>query len=358
MIQARLNQLSPPARELAALAATCGRAFTFELLAHASDLDEATLVRGLDELWQRRLVREQGLHAYDFSHDAIREVAYTGSGPAGRRRLHGRVAAALQQVHAHDLDAISAELAAHYQQAGAVRQAIEWHWRAAKVATRRFDFARSTNYLNTALALLDTLAPSPARNDLEFTLLFAQISNLVVVEGFTGPAMTRTFQRVYAIADQLLDERLQYLAQRELRWYSCSIGAMDKAYQHAEAQLQLALQATDRARITEAYAAMGAVCRYTGQLEQARANLERALASASGEMLGTSDATSSASSSFTQSGTWAQLALTMWLLGFPDRARQMMEFAFDSALKGWKTLRNQHRSVFRFHFVSSYARSR
>ena len=194
VIQARLNQLSPPARELAAVAATCGRAFTFDLLAYASDLDEATLVRALDELWQRRLVREQGLQAYDFSHDAIREVACTGSGPAGQRRLHGRVAAALQQVHAHDLDAISAELAAHYQQAGAMRQAIEWHRRAAEVATRRFDFARSTNYLNTALALLDTLAPSPPRNDLEFTLLFAQISNLVVVEGFTGPKMTRTFQ--------------------------------------------------------------------------------------------------------------------------------------------------------------------
>ena len=123
------------------------------------------------------------------------------------------------------------------------------------------------------------------------------------------------------------------LPNAELRWYSCSIGAMDKAYQHAEAQLQLALQLADRERITEAYAAMGAVCRYTGQLEQARAHLERALAFSSGDMLGTSDATSSSSSSFTQSGTWATLALTMWLLGFPDQACQMMELAFDSALK-------------------------
>jgi len=65
--QARLAQLSPPARELAGVAATIGRAFTFPVLARASDADEPTLVRWLDELWQRRIVREQGQEAYDFN---------------------------------------------------------------------------------------------------------------------------------------------------------------------------------------------------------------------------------------------------------------------------------------------------
>ncbi|MEJ2433492.1 MAG: hypothetical protein P8Y53_10125, partial [Pseudolabrys sp.] len=59
VIEARLAQLSPPARELAGLAATIGREFTFGVLARASDAPEGTLVRGLDELWRRRVVREQ-----------------------------------------------------------------------------------------------------------------------------------------------------------------------------------------------------------------------------------------------------------------------------------------------------------
>ena len=71
VIAARLAQLSALARELAGLAATIGRAFTFEVLARASDYDEDRLVRGLDELWQRRLVREQGASAYDFSACAV-----------------------------------------------------------------------------------------------------------------------------------------------------------------------------------------------------------------------------------------------------------------------------------------------
>ena len=76
VIRSRLAQLSPSARELVGLAATVGRAFTMEVLAQASDGDEDTLVRALDELWQRRLIREQGDNGYDFSHDRIREVAY------------------------------------------------------------------------------------------------------------------------------------------------------------------------------------------------------------------------------------------------------------------------------------------
>ena len=76
VLEARLAQLSPPARELAGLAATIGREFSFELLAKASGCDEDALVRELDELWQRRIVREHGADAYDFSHDKLREVAY------------------------------------------------------------------------------------------------------------------------------------------------------------------------------------------------------------------------------------------------------------------------------------------
>jgi DNA-binding SARP family transcriptional activator/ketosteroid isomerase-like protein len=105
VIEARLAQLSPPARELAGLAATIGREFTFGVLARASDAPEGTLVRGLDELWRRRVVREQGAESYDFSHGKLREVAYARLSAARRRWLHRRVAQALEVCHASDLEA-------------------------------------------------------------------------------------------------------------------------------------------------------------------------------------------------------------------------------------------------------------
>src|SRR5262249_11244950 len=59
VIASRLAQLSSPAREVVALAATIGRAFALDLLMRASGGDEETITAALDELWQRRIIREQ-----------------------------------------------------------------------------------------------------------------------------------------------------------------------------------------------------------------------------------------------------------------------------------------------------------
>jgi predicted ATPase len=135
-IEGRLAQLSAPARELAELAATIGREFSFPVLAGASDQEEDTLVRALDELWQRRIVREQGADGYDFSHDKLREVAYAGLSTARRRLVHRRVAQALEHVYTNDLDSVSAQVAAHYERAGQPQEAAPFHQRAAEVSRR------------------------------------------------------------------------------------------------------------------------------------------------------------------------------------------------------------------------------
>ncbi len=155
VIEARLTQLSPPARELAGLAATIGREFTFGVLAGASDHPEDTLVRGLDELWRRRIVREQGAEGYDFSHGKLREVAYARLSAARRRWLHCRVARALEVCHASDLDAVSHQVAAHYERASMPEQAIPYYRQAAEVARRIYANQAAISYFRRALALLE-----------------------------------------------------------------------------------------------------------------------------------------------------------------------------------------------------------
>ncbi|UCC77207.1 MAG: AAA family ATPase, partial [Anaerolineales bacterium] len=163
VIETRLAQLSPPARELAEVAATIGREFTFPVLLQASGGDEDAVVRRLDELWRRRIVREQGQDAYDFGHDKIREVAYSALSSARRRLLHRRVAEALESTHAQDLDAVSGQIATHYEQAGQPRQAVEWYGRAADAAQRLLAHEAAADYSRRALALLESeaLAGSP-----------------------------------------------------------------------------------------------------------------------------------------------------------------------------------------------------
>ena len=95
VLDARLAQLSPGARRTVELAAVIGRAFTFDILAAASDMSEESLVSCLDECWRKRIIREQGNAAYDFSHDKLREASYAGMSRTRQRWLHGRVAQAL-----------------------------------------------------------------------------------------------------------------------------------------------------------------------------------------------------------------------------------------------------------------------
>jgi predicted ATPase len=115
---------------MAGVAAIIGRDFTYPVVANACRCEEVALVRALDELWQRRIVREQGTEAYDFGHDKIREVIVSEMSAARRRLLHRQVAQALERVHAGDLDAVGGQIAAHYERAGLPEKARPYSQRA------------------------------------------------------------------------------------------------------------------------------------------------------------------------------------------------------------------------------------
>ena len=74
VIAGRLAQLSPIARKVAELGAAIGREFTLDVLLRAGQDDEANTTAALDELWQKRIVRERSANVFDFTHDKLREV--------------------------------------------------------------------------------------------------------------------------------------------------------------------------------------------------------------------------------------------------------------------------------------------
>jgi predicted ATPase len=195
VIAARLAQLSPSAYELAGLAATIGRPFSFELLAKATDWDEESLSRALEELWQRRIIDGQGAATYDYTHDLLREVAYTELSPIRRRTLHRRLARALEELHAPHLDGIAGRLAAHYDAAGTTEQAIRFYGVAASVARQRFADAESANLLRRALELCHDFPETAKRDKVELELLLALGPSLVTTQGYSMPEVGETYRR-------------------------------------------------------------------------------------------------------------------------------------------------------------------
>jgi DNA-binding SARP family transcriptional activator len=157
VIEHRLGQLSPAGRQLAELAATIGRQFDFDVLCAAADLADEALVQSLDELRQRRIIREQGDGTYDFSHDKIRETAYNEVSLARRRLLQRRVAQALTRLHADKLDAVSGQIGRHYELAGLPAPAAAHYRRAAEISEQVYANADAMLYYRRALILLDNL---------------------------------------------------------------------------------------------------------------------------------------------------------------------------------------------------------
>jgi len=133
VIRSRLSRLSAAASELLRAGAVLERGFGFESVVGVAGIGEAEGLRGLDELIERCLLLEEAgrreedeeeplLYAgatYSFSHEKIRQVAYTEMGRARRRVLHRRALEVLEERGAP-----AAELARHALAGGLAQQAF------------------------------------------------------------------------------------------------------------------------------------------------------------------------------------------------------------------------------------------
>jgi DNA-binding SARP family transcriptional activator len=157
ILKARLGQLSQGALDLACLASAIGREFSFNLLLKASGLEEISLVNYLDELWRRRIIREQGVDAYDFSHDKLREVAYEGMSSARRKQFHRQIAKALAAIHTSDLASVSHLVAAHYEHGGLPEQAIPYYLQAAENARKIYANQEAKGFIQKGLKITEAI---------------------------------------------------------------------------------------------------------------------------------------------------------------------------------------------------------
>jgi DNA-binding SARP family transcriptional activator len=276
VIAARLRQLSPTAQRVVELAAAVGRDFDVDVLADSADLDEPHLVEGLDELWRRRVIREQGLHRYDFSHDRIREVAYDQIAPAERRVLHRRVARALELRHRDDIDPIAAQLAAQLELAGLGLRACELYERAALVAARVLASAEATRHLSRALAILAESPASRDRDVLELRLLLLLSQSLLAVEGYASRRQEATAERARALAADLGEELDELFALNALWAVRVVGGEVDLSIEVAEAALRRSVGHPDFA--SASHGAMGGSLTYLAEHAKAVVEFEQAIA--------------------------------------------------------------------------------
>lgn len=319
VIEARLVQLSSAARRIANMAAAIGRSFVFDVLAAASHEDEDTLVRGLDELWRRQIIREQSDTEYDFSHDKIREVTYASLSMANRRLLHRRIAAAMEAVYAPNLDRFSHQIAHHYDAAGLTDKAIAYYQRAGQKAQHIYANADAVQLFTRALELLEALPESYARAEQELTLLRCLSVAYRNMEGYAAVNVGDVLMRARRLCEELDDGD----ALGSILWGLFSVNFvradLRQALRLSEELEDLMHRRSEPLLQLQAHHASGGTLFSLGRFEESLRHFEQGIALYTRDQHGTQ---------LSQCGVdlgvfcHAWSAHPLWHLGFPERALQ------------------------------------
>jgi predicted ATPase len=327
VIAARLEQLSDASREIVRLAASIGRSFTLDLLIEASGANTDVVVAALDELWHRQIIRAHGVSTYDFSHDKIREVAYTGMSAPRRVLLHRRVAEALERSAGANREGVNAQLAAHFEQGGRPAQAVPYYQRAAELAQRVYAHYEAIHLLRKGLDLLAALAPGPERDTRELAMQAALGTSLVATQGYAAPDAIAAYRRALTLCEEL-GQPASGPVLRGLAIASVSRALFDQAREFGDQLLTLAHARNDAALLVEGHYVQGAALFWSGELAGSREHLEQALncypSPAAGDHLRL----------YAQDPRIvcaSRLAVDLWLLGHPREARVSMTRALELA---------------------------
>ena len=207
-VQARVGKLPPEAQDVLRLAAVIGRDFDFETLRRACDLDEERLIDALEAAQRAQLIAEVSTNggrgtprgaardAFVFAHNLTRATLRESVSGLRRRRLHRRVAEAIETLHP-DEDAI---LAYHYSQAGDDDHARTHYCNAAARARRVYANEEAIRAYTEAIAL----TPDTDRERFDLLLARAQTYDLVASRGEQHADIAELLRLAEALNDDAL----------------------------------------------------------------------------------------------------------------------------------------------------------
>jgi predicted ATPase len=323
-LMARLDRLAA-VKGLAQLGATLGREFAYALLQAVSPWNEGILQRGLHQLVEAEFLYQQGLPpqaTYRFKHALIQEAAYQSLLRSTRQQHHQHIAQVLE-ARFPEVCATQPELLAHhYTEASLNAQAIPYWRRAGEHALQRSANLEAVSQLTRGLAVLSTLPETQERAEQELGLQITLGPALAVTKGQQAPETEHTYARACELARQVGDTLQRFPALYGFWYAQMGTGQLPRAWELGEEFLGLAQQRQDPLLLVEGHRMLGNTAWWQGELAQAHAHAQEALAIYDPEQHRTHAVHYGA-----DSGVFCSVlrALTLWMLGYPDQALQGME---------------------------------
>jgi class 3 adenylate cyclase/predicted ATPase len=269
-LMARLDRLGS-AREVAQIAATIGKEFSYELLRAISPLDETKLTGALNRLVDADVLEQYLLSPqtqYSFRHALIRDAAYESLLRSKRRQYHGQIAAALQESFPEIVNANPELIAVHYTDAGLVEQAVASWQRAGQRALERSANQEAIRHLTKGLELLSILPETQEHLQQELLLRATLGPAVMLAKGFASLEAQNVYTRARLLCQQVSDISLRFQVFWALWVSHVARGEHGKARESAEECLRLALAAQDSTLSLGAHHAMGVSLLIVGEFVQ------------------------------------------------------------------------------------------
>ena len=291
LVHAQIEGLADADRRLVEAAAVAGAEFPAASLAAALQADIGDTEERCNRLvLQGRFLQARatavwpdGTHSagFAFQHALYWQGTYERVPQARRADWNRRIGLRLEQAWAGQDNAIATELAMRFEAAHDIERCLHYLQRASSQALARCAYPESVELLRHALSLLPEL-PMGARPAHELDLLLPLGAALMAAQGYAAQEVAATYQRALALCEQL--GRPAELA-RALRglWNVAFLRAdLDHALQLAETLRAQAVATGDARMAADAHAKLGQTCIHRGDLADAQAHLEAALAAATG----------------------------------------------------------------------------
>ncbi len=158
VLAARMDRLSEDLKKTIQVASVIGRDFAFRLLKNTMALGDElrahlTNLVGLEILYEKVLYPEL---EYIFKHALTQEVAYESLLKQRRKELHGRIAQAIEEIYAHQLEVHYELLAYHYERSGNQKKATDYLILAGEKSNQHSAAQTACDFFEKALVVAET----------------------------------------------------------------------------------------------------------------------------------------------------------------------------------------------------------
>jgi class 3 adenylate cyclase/tetratricopeptide (TPR) repeat protein len=320
-LMARLDRLGT-AKQTAQLGAVLGREFPYDLMRQMSAAGEPRLREDLNRLEQAELLFRRGFPPearYTFKHALIQDAAYDSLLKKTRQQVHERVAHVLEG-HYPELGETQPELLAHhFAAAGARDNAVVFYQRAGERASERSANREAITHLSKGLELLAGLPHTPERARQELAFQLALGSPLIATEGMSS-GVRKAYSRARVICEETGEsEELVFRATWGLWTHTNTHLQFEAAQELCDELRRMAQRLGDPGFLLQALHAQWTTDFYSGSLAEARKHIDEGFA------LYRPD--EHHAHAFVYAGHDPGLcaltlgAFNLWLLGYPDQAR-------------------------------------